>query len=59
MTKYITVKIETSLTIDVDGWAHEYGIDPKDVRADVKTYFAESCHGQLETLGLGKPHSQN
>ena len=54
MAKTIKVKVCETLEIDVEAWASEFGVDEKDVRADVAAYFARWCSEQAVGLGLGK-----
>lgn len=55
MEKYIKIRIPAStVLVDVEAWATEYGISQDKVRDDVKTYFAQWAASQLENLGLGK-----
>lgn len=43
-----------TVEVDAEGWALEYGIDVKEVRADVVEYFTDAFHPQIkiEMLGL-------
>lgn len=55
--KELAMKIRIpAMTVEVDaeGWALEYGIDVKEVRADVVEYFTDAFHPQIkiEMLGL-------
>ena len=44
----------TTVEVDAESWALEYGVDPKDVRSDVIEYFTNGAHPQIqiELLGL-------
>lgn len=49
------MKVNVTLTVELDSavWAAEYGLDPQNVRADVKSLTASSVYGQLvEVLGI-------
>lgn len=48
------VKITHTLEIDPQKWANEYGVDLKDVRRDVASYFSTWCQSHVEMLGLQK-----
>ena len=50
------MKIKCKFTIEVDekAWALEYGLDPSEVRDDVKAYSENFIKGQIEALGLEK-----
>lgn len=41
------MKVRITITVDVDAdtWAFEYGVDRKDVRADVKDYIGHLIVG--------------
>lgn len=39
------VSLQITVEVDVAAWAETYGIDPKDVRADVRTYAVEQLRG--------------
>lgn len=43
-----------TVEVDAEAWALEYGVDVKDVRADVIEYFTSGQHpqGQVDLLGL-------
>lgn len=42
-----------TVTVDVDKWTLEFGVDPKDVREDVRAYFANEIFGLYPyTAGL-------
>lgn len=53
-SKTIKVKVSETLEVNVAAWAMAFGIEEKDVRADVQAYFANWCASQIETLGVGK-----
>lgn len=57
MTKNKTIKVvipSQTVEINAEAWALEFGLDVKDVRADVKSYFDGFCRNHVEYLGLGK-----
>ncbi|MGP4013691.1 hypothetical protein [Streptomyces sp. 4N124] len=39
------VRITITVNVDADAWALEYGIDPPEVRADVKEYLGNAIAG--------------
>ena len=43
-----------TVEVDAEAWALEYGVDVKEVRADVVEYFTSGQHpqGQVDLLGL-------
>jgi hypothetical protein len=43
-----------TVEVDAEAWALEYGVDVKEVRADVVEYFTGAFHPQIkiEMLGL-------
>lgn len=43
------VSLQITVEVDVAAWANTYGIDPKDVRADVKTYAVNQLQGAAAT----------
>lgn len=51
------MKIKVTFTLDVDpeAWALEYGIQRKDVRADVQSYFEYNAKEQLIHIGCSVP----
>lgn len=48
------IKITQTIEIDTEKWANEYGLEIKDVRADIKKYFDVLCQEQIERLGMQK-----
>lgn len=48
------IKIEFTVGVDQQAWADEYGIDLKDVRADVKMYCRDACVMQIQEMGLAQ-----
>lgn len=53
--KYIKVQIPAqTVEVDVAAWALAYGVDERDVREDVKSYFRSICAEQVAELGLGR-----
>lgn len=46
------VKVSFTLDVDVQAWAAEYGIDPAEVRADVRNHTEQGVRDQLGGLGL-------
>ena len=46
------VVIATTIDVDAEAWAAEFGVLPIEVRQDVKTYFAGLVDDQLARLGL-------
>ena len=46
------VRINQTVNIDAEAWALEYGLDPKDVREDVKMYFETWLQEHVRELGL-------
>jgi hypothetical protein len=48
------MKIRLSVIVEVDpkAWANEYGIEPRDVRSDVKRYFDSFAQEHVNNLGL-------
>jgi hypothetical protein len=45
------MKVTVSITVEVDveAWANTYGIDKKEVRADVRTYAVNQLQGAAAT----------
>ncbi|MFD7164908.1 hypothetical protein [Streptomyces violascens] len=39
------VRITITLDVDAEAWAHEYGLDRRDVREDVKDYVGHHVFG--------------
>lgn len=50
------MKVALTITVDIDekAWSEAYGIEPKDVRTDVKEHCNHLLHGTLEGMGLLK-----
>jgi bacterioferritin-associated ferredoxin len=46
------VRVEVTVDIDADAWCLCYGIDPGEVRADVKQHLAESIRQHVIGLGV-------
>ncbi len=46
------IKIVQVVDVDPESWALEFGINEKDVRKDVKAYFANWCQDQVQFLSL-------
>lgn len=46
------VKVSFTIDINADGWAEEYGLERKDVRADVVTHVTNMATGAVAQLGL-------
>jgi hypothetical protein len=48
------MKIHLSIVVEVDpkAWANEYGIEPREVRSDVKLYFDSFVQEHVNNLGL-------
>lgn len=46
------VRVLLSIDVDPDRWATEYGIDKREVRADVTRYVEYLVQGQLGRDGL-------
>jgi hypothetical protein len=46
------IKITQTVEIDPAKWALEYGVDPKNVREDVQSYFKGWFQQQINALGL-------
>ena len=54
MTTTLKVRVVTTVEIDAESWAMEYGCEPSEVRADVQRHLSDSMRQQVETLGLGR-----
>jgi len=52
MTKTVKVTVKETFEVDVEAWAAQFGVDIKDVKVDVQTYFRDWCRQQVEMLGL-------
>ena len=48
------VKIELTVNIDVESWILNYGVEPKEVRHDVKGYCENIILSQLELIDVLK-----
>ena len=52
-SKVTTVSVcGTKIRVNTEAWAQEYGIDPDEVRDDVKTYIANGVRDTFANLGL-------
>jgi hypothetical protein len=52
------IKITQTINVDPAKWAMEHNIDIKDVRADLKEYFASWCQMQIEYLNCAPDDSK-
>jgi hypothetical protein len=51
----MTIKIETTIDVDPDAWAAEFGLEGvtrQEIKQDIQTYFAGTVQEQLDVLGL-------
>lgn len=50
-----------TVEVDAEAWALDYGVDVKDVRADVIEYFTTGQHPQtqVDLLGLAQETAHN
>lgn len=46
------VRVTTTVDIDPEAWASEFGVDKADVREDVRVYFNGIVQGTLDNIGL-------
>tara|TARA_Y100000310_G_scaffold338498_1_gene428292 strand:- start:89 stop:250 length:162 start_codon:yes stop_codon:yes gene_type:complete len=48
------MKVLINFTVDINEktWARDYGLDPKEVRQDVKKHVCSGIHDHLYDLGL-------
>lgn len=46
------IRITTTVEVDANAWAYEYGIPKQYVREDVRSYFATWLQDHIKTLGL-------
>lgn len=54
------VAVSFTLEIDRDGWATEFGVNPSDVRDDVRAYFETIALAQLrDVLDLNQRSDAN
>jgi hypothetical protein len=44
----IKVKIEFTITVDAEAWMLNYGTEPQDVRADIKSYAEDIVRHQID-----------
>lgn len=54
------VRITTTVEVDPDAWAADFGVDRKEVRDDVRAYFSNWIQGHVDSLGLQlkkEPHA--
>ena len=49
------VKIEFTVDINLPAWCENYGIDPNEVRNDVKQYVQYGAIEQLDSVGVLEP----
>ena len=49
------IKIETTVSINVESWCLNYGVKPCDVRNDVKGYVENIIQSQLEYVDVLEP----
>jgi hypothetical protein len=48
----VTVAVRLSLRVDAEAWRHEYGVEPENVRDDVRAYVTNAVLADLRDRGL-------
>jgi len=48
----VKVRVQFTVEVDPDAWIDNYGIDPREVNADVKAYAEATVRDQLERVGV-------
>ena len=46
------IKINFTVDVDVDAWCLAYGVEPSEVREDVRCYIEFGTHDQFDGLDL-------